>query len=196
MSPSAMKQMSWLSGLSATASPRRAASTLHLVLGAVAEREHRAAELGRGEHGEHVGLVLALIHAADQPGLAGAGVDAGVMTGADGVEAERDGPVEHGRELDLLVAAQARVGGVAPGVLGDEVVDDIGGESLGHVPHVERDADHVGGPAGVASVFERAAASGAGAVGARVLREGQMHAGHVVSGLGGPGGGDGGIDAS
>ena len=63
------------------------------------------------------------------------------MAGHHRVEAERDGAVEHRRELDLLVAAQARVGRAAGGVLGDEVVDDVGAEPLGEVPDVERDAE-------------------------------------------------------
>ncbi len=73
-------------------------------------------------------------------------------------EAERDGPVQDRRELDLLVAPDARVGGPAGRVLGYEVPDDVGVEPFGHVPDVERDADHVGGAAGVPRVLQRAAA--------------------------------------
>ena len=42
-----------------------------------------------------------------------AGLDAGVVAGADGVEPERDGLVQQRRELDVLVAAHARVRGAA-----------------------------------------------------------------------------------
>ena len=65
-----MKQMSWLSGLAATASPRRAASSRIADFGGVAEREHRVRELLLGEYAEHVALVLAHVLRAvhlDQP---------------------------------------------------------------------------------------------------------------------------------
>ena len=117
----------------------------------------------------------------------------GVVAGADRVEAQRERLVEHRRELDLLVAAQARVRRAAGGVLRDEVVDHVRAEPLGQVPDVERDADHVGRAPGVAGVLEGAAAAGAGAERRRVARQRQVHAGDVVAGLDGPGGGDRGV---
>ena len=63
VSPSEMKQMSWLSGLFATDRPRRSASS-DLRLPGVAEREERVRELLLGEHAEHVGLVLAHVDRA------------------------------------------------------------------------------------------------------------------------------------
>ena len=71
---------------------------------------------------------------------------------------ERQRPVEHGGELDLLVAAQARVRRPAGRVLGHEVVDDVLAEPVGEVPDVERDAELVGDPAGVVRVLDAAAA--------------------------------------
>src|ERR1700753_3404852 len=133
-------------------------------LGGVAQREHGVGELVPGQHRQHIGLVFAHVHAAPQPTV----LDAGVVAGADGVEAQSHRPVEDGGDLDLLVAADAGVGGAARGVLGHEVFDDVGVEAFGHVPDIERDADHVGGAAGVAGVLQRAAAAGAGAVGAGV----------------------------
>ena len=109
------------------------------------------------EHAEDVGLVLARVDRAVQRAVD----EPRVVAGADGVEAQRQRAVEHGGELDLLVAAEARVGGAAGGVLGDEVVHDLRAEPRRHVPDVEGDAEHVGGPAGVAGVLERAAATGA-----------------------------------
>ena len=62
------------------------------------------------EYAEHVGLVLGgvdgpmqldVILGTDQPG---------VVTRTDRVEAERDAALQHGRELDLLVAADAGLG--------------------------------------------------------------------------------------
>ena len=109
--------------------------------------------------------------------------DPRVVAGADRVEAEGEGPVEHRRELDLLVAAQARVGRPARRVLGDEVVHHVAGEPLGHVPDVERDADHVGGAAGVARVLDRAAAACPGPVGLRIRRQRQVDAGNLMTGV-------------
>ena len=157
VSPSAMKQMSCESGLSATASPRCGGLGAHLRLGRVAEREDRPVELLAGEHGQHVRLVLGRgrrCAAAARPAPSRAWWP---VTTASKPRATR--PVQHRRELDLLVAAQARVRRTAGGVLGDEVVDHVVVEPVGHVPHVERDADHVGGPPGVPGVLQRAAAA-------------------------------------
>ena len=145
----------------------------------VAEREHGVAELIGGEHRQHVGLVLARVHGPVQDPVR----DPRVVAGAHRVETERKRAVEHRGELDLLVAAQARVRGAAHGVLGDEILDDVAVETLGHVPHVKRDADHVGGPAGVPRVLQRAAAASPGPVRRRVRRQRQMDAGHLVTRL-------------
>ena len=104
-----------------------------------------------------------------------------VVAGADRVETEGQRAVEHRGELDLLVAAQARVRGTARRVLGDEILHHVAVEALGHVPHVERDADHVGGPPRVPRVLQRAAAAGPGPVRRRVRRQRQMDAGHLVT---------------
>src|SRR3954454_20458178 len=115
-----------------------------LGLGGVAEREQGVGELVGGEDGEYVGLVLAGVGGPVQDSV----LDLRVVAGTDGVEAEGQRLVQDRGELDLLVAAQARVRGAARGVLGDEVLDHVAVEALGHVPDVERDADHVAGPAG------------------------------------------------
>ena len=124
----------------------------HLRLGGVAEREQRPVKLLAGEHGEHVGLILGQIRAAVQAAVH----QPRVVAGADRVEAQGHRPVQHGRELDLLVAAQTRVGGSAGGVLGHKIVDDVSPEPFGEIPDVERDADHVGDPARVAGILQRA----------------------------------------
>ena len=168
-----------------------------VLLAGVAEREERVRELLLVEHAEHVGLVLAHVHRAvhlDQAVVAGAQL--GVVTGGHRVEAEGERALEHGGELDLLVAAQARVGGAAGGVLRHEVLDHVLVEPVAHVPDVERDPDHVGGAAGVVGVLDRAAAAGPGPVGLRVARQREVDAGDLVAGLGGAGGGDGGVDAA
>src|SRR5690606_29908675 len=163
-----------------------------LGLGGIAQREHGVGELLAGEHAQHVGLVLSAVDAAPQHSA----LQPSVVAGGDGVESERESAVEHRRELDLLVAAQTRVGGAARGVLLDEVLHHVAVEPLGHVPHVERDADHVGGPPRVPRVLDGAAAAGAGTVGLRVGRQCEVHAGDVVTGLGDASGGHSGIDAA
>ena len=162
MSPSAMKQMSCESGLSATASPRGGRLGPHLGPWSIAPSGNiaRASWSRVSTASTYDWSLAASTERRSTPSL-----EPGVVPGDDRVEAERQRPVQHRGELDLLVAAQARVRRAAGGVLGDEVVDDVGVEPLGQVPDVERDAEHVGGPARVAGVLERAAAAGAGARG-------------------------------
>jgi hypothetical protein len=78
-------------------------------------------------------------------------------------------------------------------VLGHEVLDDVLAEAVGQVPDVEGDADHVGGPPCVVAVLDRAAAARAGPEGLGVRGQREMDAGHIMAGLGGAGGGDGGV---
>ena len=78
------------------------------------------------------------------------------MTGRHGIEAESDCTVGECGELDLLVAAQARVGCPAGGVLVHEVLDHVLVEPLAEVPDVERDAEPVGhAPGQHVAGFER-----------------------------------------
>ena len=118
------------------------------------------------------------------------------MAGAHGVEAERERLVQHCGELDLLVAAQAGIRRATRGVLVDEVVDHVGVEALGEIPDVERNADHVGGPPGVARVLDRAASARPGAEGLRVLGQRQMDPGHLMAGFDGPGSRDRRVDSA
>jgi hypothetical protein len=63
------------------------------------------------------------------------------------------------------------------------------------IPHVERDAEAIGDSAGIAGVLDRAAASGGFAQGRGGLREGEMDADDLVTGLDHARGGDGGVHA-
>ena len=161
VSPSAMKQMSWLSGLSATARPRRSASARTSALSRVAQREQARPSCPAVSTPSTYDWSLAGSTARCSSDAGPALDQPGVVTGAHRVEPQGERPVQHGRELDLLVAAQAGVRRPAGGVLGDEVVHHVGGEPVGQVPDVERDAEDVGGPAGVVGVLLGAAAAGA-----------------------------------
>ena len=103
------------------------------------------------------------------------------MPGGDGVEAERDRPVRERGELDLLVAAQARVGRLARGVGGDEVLDHVLLELLREIPNVEGDSEHVGGAAGVAGVLLGAASARPRAQRVRRLRQREVYPDDVVA---------------
>ncbi len=163
----------------------------------VAEGEERAGELVGVEHAEHVALVLGRVDRPVQLAAAVGGLDdLGVVPGGDGVEAERHGLVEQGGELDLLVAAQARVGGAAGGILTREVLDDVAREAGRHVPHVERDAEHVGHPARVTGVLDGAAAARRLAQRRRALAEGEVHADDLVPGVEHAGSGHRRVDAA
>ena len=118
------------------------------------------------------------------------------MTRADRVEAERDATVQHGRELDLLVAAQTRVGSTPSRVLRNEVIHHISSEAIREIPYVERDAEYVGGPPGIVCIFLGAAATRPRAEALRVLGQGQMDPCHIVPGLNCPCCGNGRVDAT
>src|SRR5699024_8831837 len=109
------------------------------------------------------------------------GADRGVVAGAHGVEAQRRGALHEGGELDALVAAHTGVRGAAGCVLGQEVLHDQIVEVVGEIPHVIRDADPVGGPAGVGGVLDGAASPRPGTVLIAVLRQRHMHADHLVT---------------
>ena len=56
-------------------------------------------------------------------------------------------------------------------------------EALGQIPYVERDSEHIGRPAGISRVVQRAAAAGTLAGVAGLSREGEMHADDLVPGV-------------
>src|SRR5450631_2218434 len=118
------------------------------------------------------------------------------MTGYDRVEAERQRPVEHRRELDLLVASQARVGGAAGGVLGDEVLDDVLAESFGQIPDIEGNSEHVGGAPSIVGILECAAPSRTVAQRCGSGGQREVHAGDIVTGIDRTSGRDRRVDAA
>ena len=62
------------------------------------------------EHGQYVRLVLAAVNRPMQLDLITGTDQPGVVTSADRIEAQGDAAVQNGRELDLLVTAQTRLG--------------------------------------------------------------------------------------
>src|SRR5665811_73957 len=77
-----------------------------------------------------------------------------VMACRHGVEAESERSIEHGCELDFLVAAQTWIRSAPRSVFGDEVFNNFLGELVAHVPDVERNAQHVGGTAGIVGILK------------------------------------------
>ena len=141
VSPSAMKQMSCESGLAATARPRRAASARTSALVESPEREHRVARAAprSARRARTTGPCRRRPSASDRPSARRAWWP--VTTASKPRARARSSTAA---ELDLLVAAQARVRSATGRVLGDEVVDHVGPEPLGEVPDVERDVEDVG----------------------------------------------------
>ena len=161
------------------------------------DREVAVFELVGGEHTEDVGLVLGQVLTAVQFGPAFVVAEhLSIVAGGDGVEAEREGSVEEGGELDALIAAHAGVRGASGGVFGDEVIDDVFLEPFGEVPDVEGDVEHSRHAVGVAGVFDRAAATRSGAQGAGHPGQGKVDADDFVSGIDGACRGYGRIDSA
>src|SRR6266704_1572350 len=159
---------------------------------ALGERSH-----GR-EHARHdravdapqeIRLVLLRVAAAEQRAVPGDGVVARRDVGA----LERVGVVEEGAKLGERIAAHARNGRAAAGVLAHEVRNHVATEPVLQVQHVVRDAEPVGHVPRVADRVERAA----GPVGHRVAVAEQLHGGadDVVPRLHQQGCGDGRVHA-
>ena len=135
------------------------------------------------EHAEHVGLVLAVVDGAvqlDQP------VRAGARAGRSGRSPRRRSPAPSARSstaANLIFSLQRRHGlGVRPAAYSPMKSSTTSSwKRSREVPDVERDADHVGGPAGVVGVLDGAAAPRAGPVRRGVARQRQVDAGDVVA---------------
>ena len=103
-----------------------------------------------------------------------------VMTCGDRIESQSQGAVKNSPELDVFVAAQARVRRAIVLVFGKEVSHHLFGKLGGEIPHVERDTQSIGNTARVSSVVDGAAATGttSGGFGAR---ECQVNAHNIVT---------------
>ena len=104
-----------------------------------ADREERPRQLALAEHVQHVRLVLGAVGAAQQPETAVAPIRPHVVPGRHGVDPELVRPPQEGAELDLAVAARARVRGTTGLVLGHEVADHGPLELVGQVADLERE---------------------------------------------------------
>ena len=166
--------------MDAVANPWRAASSRIWGFSVSPHREDAAVQLVAREHAEYVRLVFVRVGGTAE--VAGV-VDNCVVTGGDSVETQGHRAVQQCRELDFLVAAQARVGGLAMLVGPHEVVNDLFFEPVRKIPHVKRDAQVVAHAARVSGVLERAAPAGGFARLLRILAQREVHTDDVVARL-------------
>ena len=167
----------------------------HVLLQVRTQRQQGAPQLIRGQHSQHVRLVLRRVDRPVQLRASGAVDDARVVSRGDRVEVHGHGPVEDGAELDALVASHARIRRAALAVLLQEVLDHLVREALGQVPDVEGDAEHVGHPTRIASIVEGAASLAARSAGERLARQGEVDADDLMTCVDHPGCGHGRVDA-
>ena len=97
--------------------------------------------------------------AQELPGPVLPALDPRVMPRDELIRAQAACAVQQPVELDVLVAAHARVGRLAARVGADEVFDHLGAEALLRVVDVEPDAQRGGGAARVVQIVGRAAGS-------------------------------------
>src|SRR3989442_13782568 len=83
------------------------------------------------------------------------------MAGREPAGAERAGALPEDAELEVAIAARARVRGAAGHVLGNEGADDVPLEVVGEVEDVVGETEAVGDRARVVEIVERAAAPAA-----------------------------------
>ncbi len=105
VSPSGMKQISWLSGLSATARPSRARVRAHVGLRQMADGKQRVRELILRQREQEIRLVLVRVHAAQQavPPPVLVVDDARVVAGRDG--ARRQSPAARSASVENFRSA-------------------------------------------------------------------------------------------
>jgi len=144
----------------------------YLALARETERKKAPAKLIMIQYAQHVGLILVDVDGSMQLDIMLGTDQPGIVTRADGIEAERDTALQNSGELDLLVAAHAGIRGTPGGILSDEVAHHISGEAVREIPYVEGNAEHICGPASIVRIFDGAAAAGTRTIGLRVLGQG------------------------
>ena len=156
-----MKQISWLSGLSATGSCRAPRVLADRVLRTIADREERARELLLRQREQEIRLILRRIDAAPQqvpPGRLVA-LDAGVVAGGDRVRAEARGAVGERRELQVAVAVRAGQRRPPAAYSRTKFDDDLLVELPLEVQDVVRNVERRGHAPRVVQIVDRAAAA-------------------------------------
>jgi hypothetical protein len=163
-------------------------------LGELADREERPGERALAEHVEHVRLVLPGIEPSQQaPAVAGVVPrPPHVMPARHHVDAELVGAAQERAELDLAVAARARVRRSARLVLRGEVREHGAIEFVGQIADLEREP---GDPRGLFRVAPRARTA-TSVVYAVQVHEPHVRAQHVVALFVQQACGDRGIDAA
>src|SRR5207253_8964694 len=161
------------------------------LFGQLADGEEGPLEIPVGEREEEVGLVLGCVGRGPEMRAAALGVDAdaGVVAGGEARRAELPRPPPEQPELDVLVAAGARVRRAAGEILGDERPHHLALEDVREVEHVVGEAEPLGDGAGVVEVLEGATAAGP------VARQSERDADHLVAGAHAPGGRHRAVDA-
>ncbi len=154
-----MKQISWLSGLSATRRPASRASSRIAGFSKPPTGKMIAIEQVPGDPEQHVRLVLGDVVPADEGGpvFAGDGSQLGIVTRGDGVGIDLLGEFPQLAELEPVVAHHAGIGRAAGQVFVGEVVLDPAKRVL-KVEGVKRNIEQVGHAAGVGRVGRAAAA--------------------------------------
>ena len=120
---------------------------LHLDLRHAAQREDDCRKLFCGKAREEVRLVLAVVERRVQKGNVGVlEFEAGVVAGGEVVEvnSHATGRRLERSELDVLIAAHARIGGAPGAVFRTEVIKDLAFVFLGNAHHVMRNSEPVG----------------------------------------------------
>ena len=110
-------------------------------LGERADRKARPRELALPQRVQEVALVLVRVGALEQAIALAVERQPRVVAGGDGIGAQRQGVVEEGLELDLLVAQHVGVRRAAGTVLGEEITEDAVPVRTREVHRVQRDLE-------------------------------------------------------
>ena len=106
------------------------------------------------------------------------------------IEAKRHALLQQRSELNLLVAAQAGIGGLAAGVGIHEVRDDLFFEFFRKVPDIKWNSQLIADTTGVGRILQRTATAGLFPGLLCVFVQGEVNANHLVAGFYCAGGGN------
>ena len=106
------------------------------------------------------------------------------------IEAKRHALLQQRSELNLLVAAQAGIGGLTAGVGIHEVRDDLFFEFFRKVPDIKWNSQLIADTTGVGRILQRTATAGLFPGLLRVFVQREVNANHLVAGFYCTGGGN------